>query len=349
MARVELNSLSKRYPNGFQAVHDVSIDIDSGEFIVLVGPSGCGKSTVLRMIAGLESITSGELRIDGRRVNETPPKDRGVSMVFQSYALYPHMTVFENMAFGLTLQKLPKAEIRARVESVAERLDITELLPRKPKQMSGGQRQRVAMGRAIVRRPKVFLFDEPLSNLDASLRLKMRIELGRLHQSLGATSVYVTHDQVEAMTLADRIVLLKDGVVQQIGAPLDLYDRPANLFTATFLGSPAMNILAATLADGAVRGAGFAVPLPAASDATGREARLGVRPHDLRFATDGMPAEVEVVEPMGNESFVHCRLADDTMIVVRIEGHGPRAGEPVHVALDPEAVHVFDAQTEQRL
>jgi multiple sugar transport system ATP-binding protein len=359
MARVELSSLSKRYPNGFQAVQGVDIDIDSGEFIVLVGPSGCGKSTTLRMVAGLESISAGELRIGGRRVNETPPKDRGVAMVFQSYALYPHMTVFQNMAFGLTLQKLPKAEIKQRVEAVAERLDITDLLPRKPKQMSGGQRQRVAMGRAIVRRPKVFLFDEPLSNLDASLRLKMRVELGRLHQSLDATSLYVTHDQVEAMTLADRIVLLKDGVVQQIGAPLALYDRPANLFTATFLGSPAMNILPGTIDDGAVCGAGFHLPLntlplgtlPQSDQgaATGTAVKLGIRPHDLRFARDGIPAEVEIVEPMGSETFVHCRLADDSMIVVRIEGHGPQAGEPVHLALDPEAVHVFNAQTEQRL
>lgn len=354
MARVELSSLSKRYPNGFQAVQGVDIDIDSGEFIVLVGPSGCGKSTTLRMVAGLESITAGELRIDGQRVNDTPPKDRGVAMVFQSYALYPHMTVFQNMAFGLTLQKLPKAEIKQRVEAVAESLDITELLPRKPKQMSGGQRQRVAMGRAIVRRPKVFLFDEPLSNLDASLRLKMRVELGRLHKSLGATSLYVTHDQVEAMTLADRIVLLKDGVVQQIGAPLELYDQPANLFTATFLGSPAMNILPGTIDGGAVCGAGYTLPLDSLSltgqgATAGTAIRLGVRPHDLCFAPRGIPAEVEIVEPMGSETFVHCRLADDSMIVVRIEGVGPRAGEPVHIALEADAAHVFDAQTEQRL
>ena len=259
------------------------------------------------------------------------------------------MTVFENMAFGLTLRKLPKAEIQQRVEAVAERLDITALLPRKPGQMSGGQRQRVAMGRAIVRRPKVFLFDEPLSNLDASLRLKMRVELGRLHKSLGATSLYVTHDQVEAMTLADRIVLLKDGLVQQIGAPLELYDRPANLFTATFLGSPAMNILPGTIEGGAICGAGFRVPLSGEDVSAGAAVRLGVRPHNLRFAHDGIPADVEIVEPMGSETFVHCRLADDSMVVARIEGHGPRSGEPVHLALDPESIHLFDAQTEQRL
>ncbi|MEZ4475534.1 MAG: ATP-binding cassette domain-containing protein [bacterium] len=226
MARVELDGVAKRYPNGFQAVKSVQLDVADGEFIVLVGPSGCGKSTTLRMVAGLESISSGELRIDGVRVNDVAPRDRDVAMVFQSYALYPHMTVFENMAFALKLRKMPAAEIRQRVEAVAEQLDITALLDRRPAQMSGGQRQRVAMGRAIVRRPKVFLFDEPLSNLDAKLRLKMRIEVARLHRALGATSLYVTHDQVEAMTLADRIVLMRDGEVQQIGAPLELYHQP---------------------------------------------------------------------------------------------------------------------------
>ncbi|MCA9558681.1 MAG: sn-glycerol-3-phosphate ABC transporter ATP-binding protein UgpC, partial [Myxococcales bacterium] len=243
MARVELDSVGKRYPNGFEAVHAFDIDIADGEFIVLVGPSGCGKSTTLRMVAGLETISSGSLRIDGKQVNHLPPKARDVAMVFQSYALYPHMTVFENMAFGLRLQKVPAAEIEERVRSVAERLGIAALLDRRPKEMSGGQRQRVAMGRAIVRRPRVFLFDEPLSNLDAKLRLQMRVEISRLHDSLGATSLYVTHDQVEAMTLADRIVLMKDGFVQQIGAPLELYARPSNTFVATFVGSPAMNLL----------------------------------------------------------------------------------------------------------
>ncbi len=261
MARVELDGVEKRYPNGFHAVKGVDIDIGDGEFIVLVGPSGCGKTTTLRMVAGLETISQGELRIDGKRVNDLPPKARDVAMVFQSYALYPHMTVFENMAFGLKLQKRPKDEIARRVKEAAERLGIETLLDRKPKQMSGGQRQRVAMGRAIVRQPRVFLFDEPLSNLDAKLRLQMRVQLSRLHRELGATSLYVTHDQVEAMTLADRIVLLEGGEVQQIGAPLELYERPANRFVASFIGSPAMNLLPAR-GDGSVVRAG---PLRGAS------------------------------------------------------------------------------------
>lgn len=348
MARVELDNLSKRYPNGFEAVQGVNLDIRSGEFIVLVGPSGCGKSTTLRMIAGLESISGGELRIGERRVNDLPPKDRGVAMVFQSYALYPHMTVYDNMAFGLTLQKLPKDEIRRRVEDVAERLGITALLPRKPKQMSGGQRQRVAMGRAIVRRPQVFLFDEPLSNLDAKLRLKMRVELGRLHARLGATSIYVTHDQVEAMTLADRIVLLKDGVVQQIGAPLDLYERPQNLFTATFVGSPAMNVLPAEVSDGHLVAHGLRMPLGDRAVPPG-PVHLGVRPHALRLVEAGMPGVVEVVEPMGSESFVHCRLDGDATVVVRVDGRGPAQGEAVQVGVDPAALHLFDTDTERRL
>ena len=346
MARVELDRVGKRYPNGFEAVRDVQIDIADGEFIVLVGPSGCGKTTTLRMVAGLEGITSGELRIDGRVVNDLPPKARDVAMVFQSYALYPHMTVFENMAFGLTIQKLPKAEIEARVREAAERLGLSDLLDRKPKQMSGGQRQRVAMGRAIVRRPRVFLFDEPLSNLDAKLRLQMRIELGRLHTSLGATSLYVTHDQVEAMTLADRIVLLAGGEVQQIGAPLELYSKPANVFVASFIGSPGMNLLPANVDGQAVSGAGFSVELGRTVSAG--EVTVGVRPEHVTLADAGLGATVEVVEPMGAESYVHCRAGDD-LVTVRTDQAPPRAGEAVHLAFDASGVHVFDAESQQRV
>lgn len=346
MARVELDRVGKRYPNGFEAVRAVDVDIGDGEFIVLVGPSGCGKTTTLRMVAGLETISSGELRIDGRRVNELAPKARDVAMVFQSYALYPHMTVFQNMAFGLTLQKLPRAEIRRRVEEAAGRLGLTDLLDRKPKQMSGGQRQRVAMGRAIVRRPRVFLFDEPLSNLDARLRLQMRVELGRLHRSLGATSLYVTHDQVEAMTLADRVVLLDGGEVQQVGAPLELYNRPANVFVATFVGSPGMNLLPAHVDGQALRGAGFEIDLGRTIPAD--EVTMGVRPEHIALADAGLGALVEVVEPMGAESYVHCR-AGEHLVTVRTDAEPPRAGDAVHLAFAPEQVHVFDAATRARL
>ena len=354
MARVELDHVGKRYPNGFEAVQSFSIDIASREFIVLVGPSGCGKSTSLRMVAGLETISGGELRIDGRRVNELPPKQRDVAMVFQSYALYPHMTVFENMAFGLRLQKkLTEAEIRRRVTDVAERLDIVPLLERKPKQMSGGQRQRVAMGRAIVRQPRVFLFDEPLSNLDARLRLQMRVEISRLHRSLGATSLYVTHDQVEAMTLADRIVLMKDGRVQQVGAPLDLYAKPANTFVAGFIGSPAMNLLPAVREGDRLVGDGFAVPWAGEAEPPGVRLLLGVRPEHVRLVDAGtagaLAAEVELVEPMGHESFVHCRHGGASLVARWAGGAGPALGDAVHLAFDPTHVHLFDAGSAARL
>ncbi|MCB9525520.1 MAG: sn-glycerol-3-phosphate ABC transporter ATP-binding protein UgpC [Myxococcales bacterium] len=350
MARVELDGVGKRYPNGFEAVQAFSIDIQPGEFIVLVGPSGCGKSTTLRMVAGLESITTGELRIDGRRVNEAAPKARDVAMVFQSYALYPHMTAFENMAFGLKLQKVPKADIEQRVRKVAEQLAISDLLDRKPKAMSGGQRQRIAIGRAIVRAPKVFLFDEPLSNLDAKLRLQMRVELSKLHRSLGATSLYVTHDQVEAMTLADRIVLLKGGVVQQIGAPLELYDRPDNTFVATFIGSPAMNLLTGERTAAGVTGAGFQVAFQGAGQ-VGQPVVLGVRPEHLRPVEAGaavFSGTVEVVEPMGSESFVYCRHGEQ-LLVVRTKDAPPSPGALMHLAPEPGRLHLFDGATQGRL
>jgi len=353
MAEVELQGVGKRYANGFEAVQAVDLVVAAGEFVVLVGPSGCGKSTTLRMVAGLESISRGELRIGGRRVNEVPAKDRDVAMVFQSYALYPHMTAFRNMAFALELRKVPAAEIRTRVEAAAARLDIMALLDRKPAEMSGGQRQRVAMGRAIVREPKVFLFDEPLSNLDAKLRLKMRVEVARLHRSLGATSLYVTHDQVEAMTLADRIVLMKAGAVQQLGPPLELYHRPVNLFTATFLGSPTMNVLPATVANGRLEGVGFALPVPPGlAAAAGTRVFVGLRPQHLvpTQASDGLQAVVEVVEPLGDESYVHCRVGEAS-VIVREAGHSPRKpGETLGLGLlSSEHMHVFDRETERRL
>ena len=367
MARVELDGIGKRYENGFEAVETFSMDIACGEFVVLVGPSGCGKSTTLRMVAGLESITTGELRIDGRRVNELPPKARDIAMVFQSYALYPHMTAYDNLAFALTLQKVPKAEIRTRVLKVAEQLDITALLDRKPKAMSGGQRQRIAIGRAIIRKPKVFLFDEPLSNLDARLRLQMRVELSRLHRSQGATSLYVTHDQVEAMTLADRIVLLSAGKVQQIGPPLELYDRPANRFVATFIGSPGMNLMAGTVQDGAVLVAGSRLPLPPGTEVqTGQAVEVGIRPEHLslhRAAKDAetsdaaaasgaparIPATVELVEPMGNESYVHLRGEAGALVVRTVGSHAPVAtGDAVWLGVDAPRLHVFDAADQRR-
>ncbi len=352
MARVELEQILKRYPNGFEAVKGISLDIQHQEFVVLVGPSGCGKSTTLRMVAGLESITSGALRINGARVNELPPKARGVAMVFQSYALYPHMTVFENMAFGLKLQKLPLKEIKRRVGEVAERLGLTELLDRKPKEMSGGQRQRVAMGRAIVRKPRVFLFDEPLSNLDAKLRLQMRVEVGRLHQSLGATTLYVTHDQVEAMTLADRICLLKDGVVQQLGPPLTLFHEPANLFVATFIGSPPMNLLNVSIEEARLKGEGFSLPIPKGLEPKGA-LRLGIRPQHLRLSEAGpenLSVQVEVVEPQGYETFVYCRYQGEHLGALVGEGEPcPKPGETVHLSFNPQSLHLFDLHTERRL
>ncbi len=357
MAHVELFHIAKRYENGFEAVSEVTLFIERGEFIVLVGPSGCGKTTTLRMIAGLESISSGELRMAGKRVNEVPPRERDVAMVFQSYALYPHMTVRENMAFGLQLRKVPEPEIRKRVDAAAQSLGLTELLDRRPKEMSGGQRQRVAMGRAIVRQAGIFLFDEPLSNLDAKLRGQMRIEVSRLHRAQGATSIYVTHDQVEAMTLADRIVLMKQGRVQQIGAPLDLYDRPVNLFVATFLGSPPMNILSAERVGEQLVGEGFRLAARAGLQTPAASVRLGVRPEHLVVETkrpEGelpvgwLPAVVDVVEPLGAETHLICRVGAQS-VTARADGAVfVRPGESLWLRGAPEHVHVFDPETEVR-
>src|SRR5580693_8325936 len=328
MARVAMRSLNKKYDE-VHAVIDVNLDINDQEFVVLVGPSGCGKTTTLRMVAGLESITGGHISIDEKVVNELPPMDRDIAMVFQNYALYPHMTVYDNMAFGLNMRKFDKPEIEKRVKEAADILGIQELLKRKPRQLSGGQRQRVALGRAIVRHPRVFLFDEPLSNLDAKLRVQMRVELKKLHLRLGTTAIYVTHDQVEAMTLGDRVVVMRDGVVQQVGEPLELYNQPANRFVAGFIGSPAMNFAAVTVseANGSLiaENPGLRIKLPEVSAQrlrghVSREITLGVRPEDLTVAGAADPddlcfdAVVEVVEQLGSEILLDMKVGDNVMV-----------------------------------
>jgi len=337
-----------------QILHGVSIDIEDGEFVVLVGPSGCGKSTLLRMVAGLENITSGEILIGDRVVNLVPPKERDIAMVFQNYALYPHMTVADNMGFSMKLRGAPQSEIEARVKRAAEILSLTQLLERYPRQLSGGQRQRVAMGRAIVRDPQVFLFDEPLSNLDAKLRVAMRTEIKELHQRISTTTIYVTHDQIEAMTMADKIVVMHDGLVEQVGAPLDLYDRPDNLFVAGFIGSPAMNFLPGTIrANGtmAFEGpGGVKLPLttaPAASD--GRPAVYGIRPEHFTLADDGVEAEVLVVEPTGSELHVAARIGGVDCVAVFRERHKLKPGDKIRLKPDPALVHLFDQTSGKRL
>jgi len=354
MASVTISAVHKRF--GATAVlHGVDIDIADGSFTVLVGPSGCGKSTLLRMIAGLEEITAGEIRIGARRVNELPPKERDIAMVFQNYALYPHMTVRDNMAFSLMLAKEGRATIEQKVGRAAEILALTPLLDRFPRQLSGGQRQRVAMGRAIVREPQVFLFDEPLSNLDAKLRVGMRTEIKDLHQRLKTTSIYVTHDQIEAMTMGDKIVVMKDGRIEQTGSPLELYDHPANLFVAGFIGSPAMNFLPGTLrrANGAARvelGSGTTVNAPpSAGGADGQPVILGMRPEHLTLADSGIPSQVVVVEPTGADTFVACRHEGTDVAVVFRERHDFAPGTVIHLQPDPRRAHLFDADTGRRL
>jgi len=338
-----------------EILHGVSVPIADGEFVILVGPSGCGKSTLLRMIAGLEQISRGEILIGDRVVNDVPPKERDIAMVFQNYALYPHMTVGDNMGFALKLKRAPSYEINARVNRAAAILGLTPLLSRYPRQLSGGQRQRVAMGRAIVRDPQVFLFDEPLSNLDAKLRVQMRTEIKELHQRLKTTTIYVTHDQIEAMTMADKIVVMHDGIVEQMGAPLDLYDRPANLFVAGFIGSPAMNMLQGAISTNGVASfqgsGGLSVGLaaaPAASD--GRPVTLGIRPEHLILADHGFPVEVAVVEPTGAEIQVVTRApgGEDIVAVFR-ERHLFQPGETIRLAPRPDFIHLFDSETGQRL
>ncbi len=366
MASLSLKNICKVYPNGFEAVKDFNLEIADKEFIIFVGPSGCGKTTTLRMIAGLEDITSGELKIGDKVVNDVEPKDRDIAMVFQNYALYPHMSVYDNMAFGLKLRKVPKDDIDREVKEAAKILDLTPLLDRKPKALSGGQRQRVAMGRAIVRKPQVFLMDEPLSNLDAKLRVQMRIEIAKLHQKLGTTIIYVTHDQTEAMTLGTRIVVMKDGVIQQVDTPQNLYDKPGNLFVAGFMGSPQMNFLDAEVeVNGDVASlkiAGKAIPLPPAKSKklieggyNGKTVVFGIRPEDVydsQMFIEASPnsvfeSTVKVYELLGAEVFLYFDLAEFP-ITARVDPRTTsRPGDNIKFALDVEKIHVFDKQTEQ--
>ncbi|WP_024861254.1 ABC transporter ATP-binding protein [Ruminococcus flavefaciens] len=374
MAGLTLKNIYKKYPGGVVAVSDVNLEIRDKEFIVLVGPSGCGKSTTLRMIAGLEEISEGELYIGDRLVNDIAPKDRDIAMVFQNYALYPHMTVFENMAFGLKLRKVPKDEIERKVNEAAKILDLTHLLDRKPKAMSGGQRQRVALGRAIVRSPKVFLLDEPLSNLDAKLRAQMRTEIAKIHKKLGTTFIYVTHDQTEAMTMGDRIVCMKDGFVQQIDTPQNLYENPVNKFVAGFLGSPQMNFIDAELKEeygqyivefGATNGRGnrYQIIVPESkvnedlAAYVGKEIILGVRPesiHDeemyLSNASTGViDTNVEITEMMGAETYLYL-LCEGIPLTARVSPRSTaRPGDDIKVAIDPNRIHIFDKETEKAI
>ncbi len=365
MANLKLDHIYKRYAGGVTAVSDFCLDIEDKEFIVLVGPSGCGKSTTLRMIAGLEEISEGELYIDDKLVNDVAPKDRDIAMVFQNYALYPHMTVFENMAFGLKLRKTPKDEINRRVVEAAKILDIEHLLDRKPKALSGGQRQRVALGRAIVREPKVFLMDEPLSNLDAKLRVQMRTEIGKLHHRLQTTFIYVTHDQTEAMTMGSRIIVMKDGFVQQIDTPANLYNKPCNMFVAGFIGSPQMNFVncVASEADGVVslEFCGSSIKLPEGvgskvkeAGVIGKEVMMGIRPEDLHdeeqfissYADATVDAHVELTEMMGAETYLYLKIGD-SQFTARVN---PRttaaAGDTIKIGVDVNKIHLFDKETE---
>ena len=353
MAQVSVRGVEKAYDGGIMAVRGIDLEVADGEFVVLVGPSGCGKSTTLRMIAGLEEISGGEIWIGGRLVNDVPPRDRDIAMVFQNYALYPHMTVQDNMGFGLKLRGMPKADIKARVDEAARILDIVPLLARKPKALSGGQRQRVAMGRAIVRQPKVFLFDEPLSNLDAKLRVQMRTEIKKVHQTVRTTTVYVTHDQVEAMTLADRVVVMNGGVIEQVGPPQELYHRPLTRFVAGFIGSPGMNFLPVRLADGAVLlGDGQVLPIPPArldryAPHRDRDMVLGIRPEHLtdtgRPGAAPVTARVDVVEPMGMETLVHFFVAG-TPVVARVSPDTPaQPGHSLPLQADMGQMHLMDS------
>ncbi len=378
MASLSLRNIYKKYPGGVVAVSDFNLEIKDKEFIIFVGPSGCGKTTTLRMVAGLEEITSGELYIGDRMVNDVAPKDRDIAMVFQNYALYPHMTVFDNMAFGLRLRKTPKDEIKRRVEEAARVLDIAHLLDRKPKALSGGQRQRVALGRAIVREPKVFLLDEPLSNLDAKLRAQMRTEISKLHQKLGTTFIYVTHDQTEAMTMADRIVVMKDGLIQQVDSPNNLYLRPCNMFVAGFIGSPQMNFIEAVVVkkDGKFyaefgsedtktrKGVKYQIPLPESKNAddalvpyVGKEVIMGVRPEDIHdeprfletFSDCKVRAKVEVTELMGAEIFLYVNV-EGSNLTARVDPTSTaRPGDEIDMVLDNTKIHLFDKETEQTI
>lgn len=368
MSKVTLKNICKSYSNGFNAVKNVNINISDKEFVVLVGPSGCGKSTTLRMIAGLEEISSGELHIGDRLVNDVDPKDRDIAMVFQNYALYPHLSVYDNMAFALKLRKIPKDEIDKKVKEAAKILDLEKVLDRKPKALSGGQRQRVALGRAIVRNPQVFLMDEPLSNLDAKLRTSMRTEISKLHKSLGTTFIYVTHDQVEAMTMADRIVVMKDGIVQQIATPQEIYNHPANMFVAGFIGAPQMNFINVTLKENngeiyAVNdnlnihlSKGHCQPL-IDKNYIGKEVILGIRPEDIHiedlFIDNSLDtvfeAEVEISELMGAEIYAYLKLGDSS-VTARFDGrYRVNYREKIKLAMDRNHLHIFDKETEMTI
>src|SRR5437016_8696091 len=360
MANVVMRGLNKMYDE-VHAVIDVNLEIHDKEFVVLVGPSGCGKTTTLRMVAGLESITSGSVMINEKVVNQLAPMDRDIAMVFQNYALYPHMSVYDNMAFGLKMRKFEKPEIAKRVQEAAEILGIQDYLKRKPRQLSGGQRQRVALGRAIVRHPRVFLFDEPLSNLDAKLRVQRRVELKKLHNRLGTTAIYVTHDQVEAMTLGDRVVVMRDGWVQQVGDPMELYNEPANRFVAGFIGSPAMNFAAVRVhdVDGALYAEGEGIRLKVPGPLTnrlgpyaGKEVALGIRPEDMRVANDADPVEmnldavVEVVERLGSEILLDVAVGRVTMVAAVEPTVGAKVHERLRLAVNPHRMHFFDSESE---
>jgi multiple sugar transport system ATP-binding protein len=363
MAEVALQNVNKTFDE-VHVVRDVNLSIHDKEFVVLVGPSGCGKTTTLRMVAGLESISSGRILIDDKVINNLPPMDRDIAMVFQNYALYPHMSVYENMAFGLKMRKFDRADIARRVQEAAEILGIGQLLQRKPRQLSGGQRQRVALGRAIVRHPQVFLFDEPLSNLDAKLRVQTRVELKKLHNRLGTTAIYVTHDQVEAMTLGDRVVVMKDGLVQQVGEPLELYNEPANRFVAGFIGSPAMNFLSVRVSEtnGALwaKREGVEVRIPAAIAGrirrhVGHEVALGIRPEDLRVATGadlpelGFAAVVEVVERLGSETLLDVAVDGETMVAAVEPTVRVAVRDKLRLAMNSERIHFFDVSSDRAI
>ncbi len=369
MARVDLVKVTKIFERGNVGVKDVTFTVEDGEFAVILGPSGCGKTTTLRLIAGLEKVTSGEIYIGGKLVNDIPPKDRDIAMVFQNYALYPHMSVYDNMAFGLKMRKVPKDEIRKRVEEAARILGIENLLDRKPRELSGGQRQRVALGRAIVRHPKVFLFDEPLSNLDAKMRVKMRAEIAKLHQKLNATSIYVTHDQVEAMTLGDKIILMRSGEVQQIDDPLNLYHRPVNKFVAGFIGSPPMNFFEGKLVEEGGRlffvNDDFKLALPEdkagklkENEAAGREVYLGIRPEDIYLpeispedaSIESVKAKVDFVETLGNEILVYYTTEHGTSFISRIPPYNPpQPGSLLELHFNMDKTHIFDKESEKNL
>ena len=357
MASIKYDNAQRMYPGADKpAVNDLNLDIEDGEFLVLVGPSGCGKSTSLRMLAGLEEVTNGKIFIGDRDVTHLPPKERDIAMVFQNYALYPHMTVADNMAFSLKMAKVPKEERMERVKEAAKLLDLEQYLERKPKALSGGQRQRVAMGRAIVRQPQVFCMDEPLSNLDAKLRVSTRTQIAALQQRLGVTTVYVTHDQVEAMTMGDRVAVLKDGDLMQVDTPLNLYDKPANLFVAGFIGSPAMNLLRAHNVDGHAKLGEIEVPIDREAATKGHgDITVGVRPENWRIVGEGegIPVKVTVVEELGADGFVYgtCDVEGTPgNVIVRVSGRNhPQKGETLHVTTDPQNVHVFDTETGERL